>query len=260
VKILFVGDIYGRPGKKVASKFIPKYIEEEGVDFCIANGENAAGGFGITSNIAQKYFSFGIDVITSGNHIWDLKETKTLLSESDLILRPANYPKGVPGKGYTVITKNGYSIGVLNLIGRVFMQPVDCPFRVADEIIEILRKNTNTIIVDIHAEASSEKMALAWYLDGRVSAVLGTHTHVMTADERILPKGTAYIGDVGMTGPHDSVIGVRIDQSLARLMTHLPVRFSPAEKGLKFSAVLLEIDNSSGRALSIKRIFESDDE
>ena len=260
MKILFVGDIYGRPGKKVVSRFIPRYIEEKGVDFCIANGENAAGGFGLTSNIAGKYFSYGIDVITSGNHIWDLKETKTLLSESDFVLRPANYPHGVPGKGYTIFKKNGLSIGVLNLIGRIFMQPVDCPFNAADEIVASLGKETNIIIVDFHAEASSEKMALGWYLDGRVSAVLGTHTHVMTADERILPKGTAFISDVGMTGSHDSVIGVRIEQSLARIMTQLPVRFSPAEDGLRFSAVLLEIDDSSGRALSIERIFESDDE
>ena len=260
MKILFVGDIYGRPGKKVASKFIPRYLEEKGVDFCIANGENAAGGFGLTSNIARKYFSFGIDVITSGNHIWDLKETQSILSESDNILRPANYPQGVPGKGYTVLRKNGMSIGVLNLIGRIFMQPVDCPFSVADEIVASLNIQTNIIIVDFHAEASSEKMALGWYLDGRVSAVLGTHTHVMTADERILPEGTAYISDVGMTGPHDSIIGVRIEQSLARLIKQMPVRFSPAENGLKFSAVLLEIEDSSGRALSIERIFESDDE
>ena len=259
MKILFVGDVYGRPGKKVASKFIPKIITEKNIDFCIVNGENAAGGFGLTENSAHKLFSYGVDVITSGNHIWDLKETKTLLSESDHILRPANYPRNVPGKGYILIKKDGLIIGVLNLIGRIFMQPVDCPFSIGDDIVNSLNKETNTIIVDFHAEATSEKMALGWYLDGRVSAVIGTHTHVMTADERILPQGTAFISDVGMTGPHDSIIGVKIEQSLEKIMTHLPVRFSPAEGGLKFSAVLLEIDDLTGNALSIERIFESDD-
>jgi metallophosphoesterase (TIGR00282 family) len=260
MKILFVGDIYGRPGKRVASEFIPKIIREEQVDFCIANGENAAGGFGLTGEIAQKFFFYGIDVITSGNHIWDRKEAEALLSESHRILRPANYPLGVSGTGYTVVKKNNLSIGVVNLLGRIFMQPVDCPFQVADSILDNLYGETSCIIVDFHAETTSEKMALGWYLDGRVSAVLGTHTHVMTADERILPNGTAYITDVGMTGPHDSIIGVRIEQSIARIMTQLPVRFSPAESGLKFSAVILEVDNSSGKALSIRRIFEDCDE
>ena len=260
MKILFVGDIFGQPGKNVASKFIPRMIREHTIDFCIVNGENAAGGFGLTGNIARKFFSYGVDIITSGNHIWDRKETEELLIESDRILRPANYPPDVCGRGYTTIHKDGKTIGVINLIGRVFMQPVDCPFRTADKILERLKHETKVIIVDIHAESTSEKIALGWYLDGYVSAVLGTHTHVMTADERILPKGTAYISDVGMTGPHDSVIGVRIEQSLARLVKQMPVRFSPAEHGLKFSAVLLEIDDSSGRALSIERIFEDSDE
>ena len=260
MKILFVGDVYGRPGKMVASRFIPRIISDKNIDFCIANGENAAGGFGLTESSAHKLFSYGIDVITSGNHIWDLKETKKLLSESNNILRPANYPHNVPGKGYILIKKGGLTLGVLNLIGRIFMQPVDCPFSIADDIVNSLSKDTNTIIVDIHAEASSEKMALGWYLDGRVSAVIGTHTHVMTADERIFPQGTAYITDVGMTGPHDSIIGVKIEQSLERIMTQLPVRFSPADEGLKFSAVLIEINDSTGRALSIERIFESDND
>jgi len=256
LKILFVGDIFGRPGKMVASKFILKMIEEQNIDFCIANGENAAGGFGLTDSSAKKIFSYGVDVITTGNHIWDRREVDTLLDESDFILRPANYPPGVPGKGFTIVNKKGKNIGVMNLIGRIFMQPVDCPFRKADEIIDRLRKETNIIIVDFHAECTSEKIALGRHLDGWVSAVIGTHTHVMTADERILQKRTAFISDVGMTGPHDSVIGVRTEQSIARLMTQLPVRFSPAERDLKFSAVLIEVDDSSGKALSIMRIFK----
>ena len=260
MKILFVGDIFGRPGKKIASKFIPKIIEERNIDFCIANGENAAGGFGLTSNSAKKFFSYGIDVITSGNHIWDRQETASLLNDSNRILRPANYHPGVSGIGYTVINKDGLTIGVINLIGRVFMKPVDCPFRTADEIIKRLRNETKIIIVDFHAECTSEKIAMGWYLDGCVSAVIGTHTHVMTADERILPKGTAYLTDVGMTGPHDSVIGVKIEQSIDRIVKNIPVRFSPAEHRLRFSAVLLEVDDTSGKSRSIERIFESDHE
>ncbi len=260
VKILFIGDIFGRPGKKIASNFIPKIIEEQNIDFCIANGENAAGGFGLTCNSAKKLFSYGIDVITSGNHIWDRQETASLLNDSKRILRPANYPPGVSGIGETVIHKDGLTIGIINLIGRVFMKPVDCPFRTADEIINRLRNVTKKIIVDFHAECTSEKIAMGWHLDGYVSAVIGTHTHVMTADERILPKGTAYITDVGMTGPHDSVIGVRIEQSINRIVKQVPTRFSPAEHRLRFSAVLLEVDDSSGKSLSIKRIFDSNHE
>lgn len=260
MKILFVGDIYARPGKMVASRFIPKIIAEEGVDFCVANGENAAGGFGMTENIADKLFSYGIDVITSGNHIWDRREIETMLQKSHRLLRPENYPSGVPGRGYTVVHKGGKSLGVMNLIGRIFMQPVDCPFRTADAIVDILRRETRNIIVDFHAESTSEKIALGMYLDGRISGLFGTHTHVMTADERIFHKGTAFISDAGMTGSHDSVIGVVFEQSLARIMTQVPVRFSPAEKGLKFSGVLVETEDISGKAISIKRIFEDADE
>ena len=260
MNILFVGDIFGRPGRNAASRFIPKLIDERSVDFCIANGENAAGGFGLTVNIAHKLFNYGVDVITSGNHIWDRKEAESVLADSDRILRPANYPPGVPGSGSTYVNKNGVTVGVINLLGRIFMQPIDDPFRSADAIINNISSITDIIIVDFHAEVTSEKMAMGWYLDGRVSAVLGTHTHVMTADERILPKGTAFISDVGMTGPHDSIIGVHIEQSLERIRKQVPVRFSPAEDGLKFSAVLLDIDETTGKARSIERIFEDADE
>ena len=257
MRILFVGDIFGRPGRMVASSFIPKIVRERNVDFCIANGENTAGGFGITGNCVKKLFSYGIDVITTGNHVWDRQETEMLLVENSRLLRPANYPPGVSGNGDIIVeTDNGLKVGVINLQGRIFMPPIDCPFRVADRILDYFREETNIVIVDFHAEATSEKIALGWYLDGRVSAVLGSHTHVMTADEKILPGGTAFISDAGMTGPHNSIIGVRIDQSLKRLIKQIPSRFSPAGEGLMFSAVLVEVDDSTGKALSIERIFE----
>ena len=262
MKILFVGDIFGKPGKRVASEFIPRLIEERGIDFVVANGENSAGGFGITENIARRMFSYGIDVITSGNHIFDRQEATRLLEvESTRLLRPANYPPRVPGKGYTVVqSKSGIKVGVINLQGRIFMNPIDCPFQTADSILERIRQETRVILVDFHAEATSEKMGMGWHLDGRVSAVLGTHTHVMTADEKILPKGTAFISDVGMTGPHDSIIGVKIEQSLPRMLKQIPIRFSPAEGGVMFSAVIMEINEKTGGALSIERIFEHGDE
>ena len=260
MKILFVGDIFGQPGKHAASRFVPEYVKERGVDLVIANGENAAGGFGLTENIAGKLFSYGVDVITSGNHIFDRQEIITVLAGSPVILRPANYPRGVPGRGYTTIkARNGMKVGVMNIQGRIFMPPIDSPFAVADEILERLMPETRIIIVDVHAEATSEKAALAYHLDGRVSAVIGTHTHVMTADERILPKGTAFITDAGMTGPHESVIGVRVEQSLHKIMTQMPVRFTPAERGIKFNAVLVEINPSTGKALAIERVVENDD-
>jgi 2',3'-cyclic-nucleotide 2'-phosphodiesterase len=260
VKILFVGDIFGRPGKKIAAKLIPKIIEEKKVDFCIANGENAAGGFGLTANSAKKMFSYGIDAITSGNHVWDRRETAALLDGSERILRPANYPPGAPGIGYTVMRKGDITIGIINLIGRIFMQPFDCPFRKADEIIDKIRMETKTIFVDFHAECTAEKVALGWHLDGYVSAVVGTHTHVMTADERVLPRGTAYITDVGMTGPHDSVIGVKVEESLGRIMSQRPARFSPAENRLRLSGVLIDVDVATGKSTSIERIFVDDHE
>jgi len=261
VRILFVGDIFGRPGRTIASEFIPKVRRELDIDMCIVNGENSAGGYGITDNCIRKLKSYGTDVITTGNHVWDRPESDTLLDDNPWLLRPANYPPGVAGRGDTVFELDGgMKVGVVNLQGRIFMPPIDCPFRVADSIVERLREETNIIVVDFHAEATSEKMAIGWYLDGRVSAVLGTHTHVMTADEKILPKGTAFITDAGMTGPHKSIIGVRVDQSLKRIINQVPSRFSPASEDLVFSAVFLEIDESSGKALTIKRIVKRKDE
>jgi len=257
MKILFAGDIVGSPGRKAVSGIIPQLKKREKAELIIANGENAAGGSGITPRIAEEIFNSGVDIITSGDHIWKRKEIVELLDQKPNILRPANYPPGVPGVGsYVVKSKKGNPVGVINLVGRVFMEAVDCPFRKATEEIESLKKETRVIIVDIHAEATSEKIAMGWYLDGLVSAVLGTHTHVQTADERILPQGTAYITDVGMTGPHDSVIGRRKEQILTRFITQLPTRFEMAEDDVQLNGVALEIDEKTGKAESIKRIQE----
>jgi len=253
IRILFVGDIIGRPGRRVLRKFFPGLKKRFAPDMIIANGENAAGGIGITEKIAQELFSH-VDVITSGNHIWDKKEALDYLSRERYLLRPANYPQDNPGKGSCVWTeKDDFKIGVINLQGRVFMEPIDCPFRAADREIEALRKITPVILVDFHAEATSEKQALGWYLDGRVSAVLGTHTHVPTADTRILPGGTAYMSDVGMVGGYDSVIGIRRDQAVMRFLSSRPQRFEPARERGACSTVCITIDPRNGRALDIQR-------
>ncbi len=255
IKILFLGDIIGRPGRRLLALHLPRLKEELSPDLIIANGENAAGGVGITPEVAQELLA-NVDVISSGNHIWDKKEGMFLLETEPRVIRPANYPPGAPGKGdYLANLKNGLTVAVLNLQGRVFMEPLDCPFRRADEEIQRLKAWTNVIVVDFHAEATSEKQAMGWYLDGRVSAVVGTHTHVPTADERILPGGTAYITDIGMVGARDSVIGIKKDQALARFLTARPQRFEPAKEGGIFSALWVEIDGQSGHALAIRRLL-----
>ncbi len=257
MKILFIGDIVGSPGRRAAQKLVPKLKKREGVDLIIANCENAAGGSGVTPRIARELFDTGIDMMTSGDHIWKRKEVIEVLDQNPNILRPLNYPSGVPGMGFHCIkTAGGIPCGVINLVGRVFMEPVECPFKNAQEAIDELKKETKIIIVDIHAEATSEKIALGWYLDGMVSAVLGTHTHVQTADERVLPQGTAYITDVGMTGPHDSVIGRKKEQILTRFLTQLPTRFEMAEGDVQLNGAIIEIDESTGKARSIKRVHE----
>jgi hypothetical protein len=257
--ILFIADIVGRPGRRAVAKVIPDLVAQRGVDVCIANGENAAGGFGLTKSIVDELHQCGVDVITSGNHLWDRKEIIPLLEEDPYLLRPANYPADVPGCGSTVFEPpGGPPVGVLNLQGRIFIAPIDCPFRVADRELEHLKQRTNIILVDVHAEATSEKMALGWYLDGRVSAVVGTHTHVQTADERLLPKGTAYITDAGMTGPHDSIIGMKKESVLDRFLTQLPTHFQTATSNVKLCGVLIEIDQDSGRATRIDRIRRDD--
>ena len=261
VRLLFLGDIIGRPGRQAMRRLLPGLVKKYDPTLVIANGENAAGGVGLTEKVAQELFEY-LDVITSGNHIWDKKEILPNLDKTNRILRPANYPPGSPGQGTTVVQdKTGVSVAVLNLQGRVFMEPIDCPFRRADEEIVRLREKTPVIVVDFHAEATSEKQAMGWYLDGRVSAVLGTHTHVPTADSRLLPQGTAFVTDVGMVGGMDSIIGVKREQALQRFLSGRPQRFEPAKGRLVLMAAYVEIDPLSGRALAIKtEVIEEDSE
>jgi 2',3'-cyclic-nucleotide 2'-phosphodiesterase len=255
LKILFIGDIVGRPGRQALERHLGRLVDTCFVDLVVANGENAAGGFGLTIEVSQELYALGVQVITSGNHIWDKKESLERLLSDERVLRPANYPEGVAGTGSSVFaTAGGVGVGVINLEGRVFMANLECPFRVADRIVEDLRRQTPIILVDFHAEATSEKIALGHYLAGRVSAVVGTHTHVQTADERILAGGTAFITDVGMTGSRDSVIGIRKDIAIEKFLKQTPMRFEIAKKEPVLSAVLLEIDEQSGQAQCIERI------
>ena len=255
MKILFIGDIIGEPGRKTVARHVSKLVREQGVEFVIANAENAAGGFGVTPDIARELFAAGVHVITSGNHIWDKKEIIEYIKKEPRLLRPANYPKGVPGNGSVVATAaSGEKVGVLQLMGRVSMPTLDCPFRVGRHEVEALRRETRTVIVDMHAEATSEKTAMGWYLDGDVSGVFGTHTHVQTADERILPKGTAYLTEVGMVGPSESVIGITKDIAIEKFLTQMPRRFEVAPGPCVFSAVLFDVDTAVGKAISIERL------
>ncbi len=254
MKILFVGDIVGKPGRKACRELLPKLINRHNIDFVIANCENAAAGFGVTRDVIEELFRSRIDVLTSGNHIWDKKEVLEFVEDYETLIRPANYPKGTPGWGSALIPAAEGYIGVINLMGRIFMRPLDCPFQVAEREIQRLNRKAKTIIVDVHAEATSEKQALGWFLDGRVSAVLGTHTHVQTADERVLPAGTAYITDVGMTGPLDSVIGIRKEAILDRFLTQLPNKFEVAKGNIELQGVILDIEADGGRSLGIERV------
>lgn len=255
MRILFIGDIVGKAGRQAMEGVLEKVIAGYKIEFTVANGENAAGGMGITPPIAIEILDQGVDVLTSGNHIWAKKEIVPFLDEELRILRPANYPPKVPGRGSGIFhSRNGQKVGVLNLEGRVFMRHLDCPFRVGEKEVELLRKETNIILVDFHAEATSEKMALGWFLDGRASAVLGTHTHVQTSDERILNEGTAYISDVGMTGPLDSVIGIRKEIALERLLTQIPWKFDVAKDDIELQGVVIDVDSKTGKSANIQRI------
>lgn len=255
MRTLFIGDVFAKPGRRLLQEKLHSIIQEHRIDFCIANIENAAAGFGITPQIADEFFNSEVDILTSGNHIWDKRAIVPYLQEQPRLLRPHNYPKGTPGTGvYVGDTACGVRVGVLNLQGRVFMASIDCPFVMGLAAIEQIRRQTPVIIVDFHAEATSEKQAFGWYVDGRVSAVVGTHTHVQTADERILPGGTAYITDAGMTGPHDSVIGSVTDLALDRFLRQIPVRLEPATGNLTFCGVIVDIDETTGRAKSIRRL------
>jgi 2',3'-cyclic-nucleotide 2'-phosphodiesterase len=258
VRILFIGDIVGEPGRKAVKSLLPKLREQHTLDFVIANGENSAGGSGITPKTAEEIFSAGVDVITSGDHLWDQKEVMTLLSDEKRFLRPANYPPGVPGRGSGVFEVNGGSIGVMNFQGRTFMQPpVENPFLLAAEEVKKLRERTKIIFVDFHAEATSEKIAFARMLDGQASAVVGTHTHVQTADEQIFPGGTAYLSDAGFTGPHESVLGREIEPVIKKFLTAMPQRFEVARNRILLQGALIEVDKSSGKALKMMRVSEA---
>lgn len=259
MRILFIGDVVGRPGRQAVKKLLPAMIKNQSLDFVIANGENTAGGKGLTPSTADELFHAGVDVITGGNHIWANRELMDIVEREERIIRPANYPvlDEVPGRGSGVFpTKNHeFRVAVFNMLGRIFMNQMDCPFRHADRIVEDLKRMTPVIVLDFHAEATSEKIAMGWHLDGRITALVGTHTHVQTADNRVLPGGTAYITDAGMTGPWDSVIGVRKEIILKTMKTQMPVRHEIAEGDIRLSAVLITADPQLGKALSIERMI-----
>jgi metallophosphoesterase (TIGR00282 family) len=255
MKILFIGDIIGGPGRRAVRELVPSLIEDYRIDMVIANCENAAAGFGITREIVEELYRCRIDVLTSGNHIWDKKEILEFVEDYETLLRPANYPEGAPGFGSVVLPcPSGVKVGVINLVGRVFMRPLDCPFKTVQKEIEKLKRKTKIILVDMHAEATSEKQAMGWFLDGRVSAVIGTHTHVQTADEQILPQGTAYMTDVGMTGPFDSIIGTKKEAVLERFLMQMPNRFDVAKGNVRLQGALITVDENTGRSLGIERV------
>jgi 2',3'-cyclic-nucleotide 2'-phosphodiesterase len=263
VQILFIGDIFGRPGRTIVRERLRGLVKDHQIDLVIANGENAAAGFGITPALAEELFELGIDVITTGNHVWDKRELVEYFeaengnqySQARRILRPANFPPGMPGWGVYEGLKNNIPYGVVNLQGRVFMGSNDDPFRMADQLIAGMK--AKVILVDFHAEATSEKVALGWHLDGRVTVVLGTHTHIPTADERVLPGGTAYITDVGMTGPYDSVIGVKKELVVGKFLSNMPTRFEAATGDVRLCAIVVDCDESTGKARQIKRLMLS---
>lgn len=258
MKVLMIGDIVGKPGRKCVRDLLPQIKVNYNIDFVIANGENAAGGRGITREISDKLFSYGIDVITMGNHVWDNKEVFNFIDREKRIIRPANYPPEVPGRGYGIYSCNDLNIGVFNLSGRVFMPSLDCPFRKADTIIDELNDKCDILILDFHAEATSEKIAMGRYLDGRVAAVFGTHTHVQTADERVLEGGSSFITDTGMTGPLDSILGMDSENVIKKFLTQLPARFEVARgAAAQFNGVIINIDENTGLTSSIERFQET---
>jgi 2',3'-cyclic-nucleotide 2'-phosphodiesterase len=258
MRILFIGDIVGRPGRDLVRVGLAGLVDQYRIDLVIANAENSAAGFGITRDIGDQLLDWGVDVMTSGNHIWDKKEALDYIGAESRLLRPANYPAGAPGNGSCLArSRDGVSVGVINVMGRVFMPLVDDPFAVVLKEIEALRPRARIVFVDFHAEATSEKVAMGWHLDGRATAVVGTHTHVQTADERILPNGTAYLTDVGMTGPHDSIIGVETEAALGKFLSGLPARFETATGNPRLNAVIVEADEQTGRAIDIERLSYS---
>jgi len=259
MKLMFIGDVVGSPGRKMVEQYIPKLKMKYKPNIVIINGENAAGGKGITEKIYRGFIELGAHAVTLGNHAWDNREIFEFIEEAKALVRPANFPEGVPGKGIAYVQVDSIEVAIINLQGRTFLPVTDCPFKKADELIREASQRTPIIFVDFHAEATSEKQAMGWYLDGRVSAVVGTHTHVQTADNRILPKGTAYITDVGMTGPYDGILGVDREAVLKKFLTALPVRFEVTAGRSQLNGVLIEIDERTGKAKSIERILISDD-
>ena len=253
-----IGDVVGHPGRNCVRDMLPRVIENYQIDFTIANGENLAAGTGFNEKTATELFTYGVNALTMGNHVWDKKEALDYILKENRIVRPINYPPGVPGHGQAVYVCKGVKIGVLNASGRVFMPALDCPFRTLKKAVEQLKNETSILVVDFHAEATSEKIALGRYLDGTVTAVLGTHTHVQTADERLLPEGTAYITDVGMTGPYESVLGIDPEIIIKKFLTQMPTRFEVMDKGaVQFNAVVVDVDEMTGKAVSIERIYDT---
>jgi 2',3'-cyclic-nucleotide 2'-phosphodiesterase len=255
MKVLYIGDIMGEPGRRAVARAVPRLVSQRKIDVVVGNGENVAGGFGITPELAEELFGMGLSAITTGNHAWDKKEILDYFPQERRLLRPANYPEGVPGQGSVVIqTPGGEELGILQLMGRAYMPTLDCPFQVAKREMARLKKRVAAVLVDMHAEATSEKMAMGHYLDGEATAVVGTHTHVQTADEQILPRGTAYLTDIGMTGPLHGVIGVKKELAIEKFLTGMPRRFEVASGPTVFCAALIELDARIGKALSIERI------
>lgn len=257
MKILFLGDIVGRPGRDILSRQLGGFRKEYGIDLCVANGENAAGGSGITPTTGGEIFGAGVDVITTGDHIWKRKESRQYLNDNSNVLRPANMPEEAPGSGHTIVNAgDGTEVGVINVQGRTFMSPTDCPFHAVERSLKALSERVRIIVVDIHAEATSDKMAMGRFLDGRVTAVLGTHTHVQTADEQVFPGGTAYITDVGMVGPYESILGRCVESVVSAFSTQLPTRFEVATGDVRMGGVFVEADPATGKALSIERVMK----
>ena len=258
MRLLFLGDVVGRPGRRALAALVPRLAAQEDIEFVIANCENASGGKGVDPRSADELHEAGVDVLTSGNHVWQNREIVPYMRESGRLLRPLNFPPGVPGVGWTVqkARRSEARVAVLNLIGRVFMAPVDCPFRAADEALADIRREASIVFVDMHAEATSEKVAMGRFLDGRVSAIVGSHTHIQTADETVLPGGSAYLTDAGMCGPEDSVLGVRTDRVVERFLTQMPTRFEVATGAVLVQGAVIDIDGETGRARSIRRVRE----
>ncbi|MDR7076249.1 metallophosphoesterase (TIGR00282 family) [Neobacillus niacini] len=260
MNLLFIGDVVGSPGRDMVKEYVPKIKEKYRPNFTIINGENAAGGRGITEKIYREFLGAGAQAITLGNHAWDNKEIFDFIDSAKNLVRPANFPEGTPGKGLVFFKVNDIEVAVINLQGRTFMPPLDCPFQKADELVELAQERTPFIFVDFHAEATSEKQAMGWYLDGKVSAVVGTHTHVQTADSRVLPNGTGYLTDVGMTGPYDGILGMEREAVITKFLTSLPVRFEVPKSGRsQLSGVYMELDRKTGKCKKMERILINED-